>query len=830
MIFNVMISNVAYKSKPTTKTEWQTISNSFQETEMNFEQFSEAVLTRSWSPTVYKNARRVDNFQKANMLALDIDSGISSNEVISILERHNIHANIVYQTLSSTKEQERFRICVILDTAITNVIEYKRLTRSLNALIGGFGDKKCIEPARFYLKGAEITHKDTTINKLSDVVEVLNCVTIAVDFGKKRQLVTKYASNDVAKNTKKILAFDYQEAVNKIQILNDFVSGVWLYHVELFGLATNLVHISGGMSWMRQVMQKHNELGNTFYTENNFAILDYVKYRNYNPQGLKEFSKHSQDWAYTNILTAITKSRGYVDTTNFKDVRIPLEVAEYQSNLYTDTFLNNPVIGQIKLNLAATGVGKTQHIVDYIKSNPNTSLLVAFETHDLKDEFAKKLKDLGVEFKSTPRIPIELSQKAVTQLEYYFANGYSEAGLQFLRSLRNGKIESHEGVQQDVLLIQKYFEDTLECYDYDGIVLTTHTRAANGNFKADRYIFDECPMANIARMSVFQISNLISYKSPFYPFIISEEPRDEKGNIIPTYIYPVEVREVYNKVIKKISKIRNFLLDDVEIRKVYDVSEVNDLNEDDIKLIKETIKSGHLQTNILEFLSSKSFVKSIHDDNRIHFVKDVGLRTDKAILILSATAAPAMYSMKFKERFDFFDTSFVETVGEQIQICDLSLSKSSLDNALKNKSEQLKALIGDRKVITHKNLKNKFDNSTEFHFGKASGSNVLEGQDIAVIGTQHLPEHTYFLIASWCGYHFNQEDHKLKMRDCEWNGIKFRFMTYENEILRAIQFSLIEAQLLQACGRSRIARFDCAILLLSNLPTRQSHRFLTQMI
>ena len=50
------------------------------------------------------------------------------------------------------------------------------------------------------------------------------------------------------------------------------------------------------------------------------------------------------------------------------------------------------------------------------------------------------------------------------------------------------------------------------------------------------------------------------------------------------------------------------------------------------------------------------------------------------------------------------------------------------------------------------------------------------------------------------------------------NGFRFMFRTFENLSLQAIQFALIERELIQAVGRARLLRYDAKVYLFSNFP------------
>lgn len=55
-----------------------------------------------------------------------------------------------------------------------------------------------------------------------------------------------------------------------------------------------------------------------------------------------------------------------------------------------------------------------------------------------------------------------------------------------------------------------------------------------------------------------------------------------------------------------------------------------------------------------------------------------------------------------------------------------------------------------------------------------------------------------------------------------YNGYRFRFTTFDDEILRTIQFYIIETDLEQAVGRARLLRCDATVKLFSNFPLRQA--------
>ena len=70
---------------------------------------------------------------------------------------------------------------------------------------------------------------------------------------------------------------------------------------------------------------------------------------------------------------------------------------------------------------------------------------------------------------------------------------------------------------------------------------------------------------------------------------------------------------------------------------------------------------------------------------------------------------------------------------------------------------------------------------------------------------------------------YNGMKDKLIYHQVEHNGFKFWFYTYKNELMRRIQFWMIESELEQSVGRARLLREDCTVYLFSDFPLMQSN-------
>jgi hypothetical protein len=108
------------------------------------------------------------------------------------------------------------------------------------------------------------------------------------------------------------------------------------------------------------------------------------------------------------------------------------------------------------------------------------------------------------------------------------------------------------------------------------------------------------------------------------------------------------------------------------------------------------------------------------------------------------------------------------------------------------------------------------------HFGNTEGSNMFEGQDIAVVGTPHYPEFLYKLFAFSIGLEFDPKETMRRDYKASRNSYNFYFHTYNDDKLRDIHFWALESELEQAVGRARLLRNDCNVYLFSNFPLKQA--------
>ena len=205
------------------------------------------------------------------------------------------------------------------------------------------------------------------------------------------------------------------------------------------------------------------------------------------------------------------------------------------------------------------------------------------------------------------------------------------------------------------------------------------------------------------------------------------------------------------------------------------------------------------------------------EEDTVVFLKPAILKDMKYIMV-SATADEDICRKYFGEgRVEFYECKKAAFQGSLNQYPSKSMSRTSI---AKNPGV-IRRLMAHFNISADKVITFMRENIGPLHFGNTEGSNTLEGQDILVVGTPYHADFLYKLAALTLGLDFD-EDEKVSAQVVTHNGYKFRFTTFKDEGLRAIQFWMLESELEQAVGRARLLRNSCKVHLFSNFPLSQS--------
>ena len=768
----------------------------------DFQKITSQPLSFTWFGGTFTGSVCNENWYQQSVFALDFDKGlISVEDAIKRLNDIDIFPQLWYITLSSSKRLLKFRIVLFLDTPILYIQHRDNIVEGLLSMFPE-ADQSCNNAGRIFLGGIEshiINYNPISAQILLDRM-CINIITkdkgrvrnlnrptndSSCKLGEKEDLLysiyKKYQNsptgtsdfnssftNYVVGQTK----LDFEKARKNVKILDEFLKGTWLYHNELFGLATNMKYIRGGMKLMKNTMIKYNELGVTEYTENNFNILKYVNNVDYYPQVIHKFSKYKEDDELYDIISATKNIRGHIETIEPINKMSLLEAEKLFQESFTEAI--NDTANNIYLFVLPTAIGKTESLT-------NINATIAAPTNDLKNEIGERMK---VEYVKTPD-PIKFENESINRkIDYFYRIGKPKKVISVLHDITISDSSLYSDIDRNKA--SEYLNNVKKANNSNKAVLTTHARALYSSFNNDTIIFDEDPINSLIEIKQMDITDLrkISYQNNSASDLNNVIDMLESSNKMVIYPTPVMVINIEEMI--------------------------------------ENVSMASIETNVFDFFLSSYYMRDDIQPHIIHYVIKRQLPENKKIIILSATLSIYIYKKLFGERLKIIDIKDVEQLGEVIQYTKRSCSR----NTLKNYIRDVNQLIGDKPVLTFKSYGAKFNNAIdEMYFGNCSGYDSLKGKDIAVVGTPHRNNVQYLMTAKILEIDFKTTDITMSFQKIEHNGFRFMFYCFDNIELREIQLSFIESDLIQSVGRARTLREPARVEVYSNFPLRISDRF-----
>lgn len=770
--YKYSISPLAWTSKPP-KRKFGHITNSIRSTKSTIKKFSELIsppLSQCWSGGIFEGEVNNKNWREQAIIGLDFDSGKQTlEEVYDILDNYNIKPNLYYPTFSDRPEHPKFRVVIFLDEPITNKKKYKLIMDSLNLILDL--DKKCKDLSRRFLGGKNAVITSIIPANLEKFIASIQKISLdnyveSNDFSSEfsESLLDINSNNDFFSIKSTSIAeevrIDWENDFGKIKIMDEFRNGFWLTHEQLFGLALNLKYISGGLLRMKEVMLKYNNEGKTEYTENNYQMIEYVRKMNYFPMPVNKFSPFKEDNLIEDIPTFFKKKEKIKVIE--KEEKLTIKYVEKEFEKQFRDALSSPDLDTVYLFSVPTGIGKTQMLTNVERS------IIALPTNDLKNEVHNRMV---IPKTKSPDSIIFKDQSVHSLVQLYYKIGLPQKAAHIIRS-----IEKYTDNLDDITTAMEYLSQLEDCYDENRSVITTHKRFLNSqDLLHNTVIFDE-------------------------------DPLDSLMEIKETSIKDIAYLEFLNPSVRSFAEYLKGLENGIyETPAMFDVED----------LIKDCKSFSGFDSNVFEFFMSKYFFIN-RKNGKINYISRKDLPSDKKIIIMSATVPVELYKRLYPNRkFKVFDHRNVEQIGKVVQHTERSCSRISLEKFKEEISQKVTGLP----VITFKKFKHSFDSSCQdMHFFNCSGSDLLKGRDIAVVGTPHGSIIQYFLMAKMMGIEFEIKDGMMNNRTVRHRGFKFTFYCFENENLRDIQFHIIESNLVQAVGRARTLREDCTVSLYSNFP------------
>jgi hypothetical protein len=429
-----------------------------------------------------------------------------------------------------------------------------------------------------------------------------------------------------------------------------------------------------------------------------------------------------------------------------------------------------------------TGLGKTE-IINKTELPEKCSIVT-------KDHGAGRNITVGTHF---PKIPDDLLQ----YLEGHYALGVKGAWKYVLRE--------NKDLTRDPSAIE-YFRKLKIASDSPRKVITQARFFHDKKLSlGDSIIFDECPMGYLMQSHSITIDSVKRLKILLGKFLWNSL---ENG-----------LAEFLDKILS------------LQENTVLGLSP--DSYEAERKSLEEFIEEGRVREfagagNLMSLLRAKCITR---DKFFFYTMIQNDLPADIPISIFSATPDIESYKAMFGDRLKVYEFSDIEPAGKLIQFVSHSYSNSSLSEPARQNA--IAEILNNDflakhqfKFLSHKSMHTLFPDKIAGHFGALESRRDFEGNNIAVIGTQNIPEFLLRLKAHALGYPVEtiKSYSEVDMTLTQYRGMEFYYKVLStDERIKNLQLHFAWDQLMQAVGRARYYSYDSTVLLFSNLPLKEFH-------
>jgi len=801
----------------------------------------------TFTTATFKNRKRnKENFEQQQLFALDFDGGISFEEIQNRAKDYNLPILFAYDTFRS-KNHNRFRIVFLNDVSVHDPKVAETMLKGLHTIFPE-ADPACKDISRMYFGGKELLYFDASLPEINIADLFMNLSLHLKDkYGPthyKRELA-KFSNDtgialtgkgfldvsvtdedakdigmiDVGKNSPKTIMLintdgeklprsysiqmgqhtsTYGEKKSpkihkphrskvlehirtKCKLYQEFESGSRrLPHMERAGLATNIIHIESGASAFAKTLRLNNYYPSEPKKYGNWDY--YLKYfqqmydsSGCSPQRCEKFCPHKDKCDHgKNILSSVSVGYHQMERlANYVETFVPLSEAEAN---FEKKFISAMQAQDTQFHIlkAQTALGKTETILRVIK-NSGAKILIAVPTNILKHEVFERAAAMDIEMVESPSIrefKDELPDHIWQDVEQLYASGKSV--MPYINKIID---EDGEGAK----LFKRYKRELEEFNDADGCVITTHKRLLNmDTSKYDVVIVDEDIIFNsiipnntdISRHDLKQLLKKLTANDPL----------------------AVKIKKMFKSLkTKEFFKLPRVTCN----RKSYD--------------------GINIGVDIPSLCAATHFCYR-EDDDCVSFYNKVKFDEDTKFIMVSATVDETICGYYFGDRVNFHECAKAKYEGTLNQYYDRSMSRSAItkDPAI---IDRIKKWSGFKHTISYKTL-----HLNNLYFGNLAGCDYLKGENIDVIGTHHQPEWKYKLFAHALNLDADLDEKLKPHKTVTHNGYRFKFTTYDDEILRSIQFYMLESESEQAVGRARLLRCpEGTVYLYSNFPLCQAN-------
>lgn len=858
MIVTCSFDGVAYEYKPTKEDTIEITRRLSVASGMLIELAQEVSTGCTFAPGVFDGERKNANWRYQELFAIDIDSGMTLDELLAVAERYNIYPAFIYETFSS-EHKDRFRPVFVAPERVT---DYRVRTVIQAALLAIFSkaDASCQDGARMFFGGKGLLYEN--YGARIDLEALLAGVYAALKERDSAHLnralngFCELTGLNMVNGAPHVIFGEIAGSLTNLLVTNPVVSPHSTH------LAGALFHFSVDENTLRQQTGKKavkttptNTKVERDYEKDVVQDVDWDALIKACPV-VKDFMAggdvhHDVTWA---VATNFIRLRGG-ESTFYEGLakREAYDISKWQGQI--------AYIKKVGYLPAAYKGAKLSPYYPTAHEDTGAASIVQLAQFDKK----------RIQVLHTPETKdIDMVYQDVETLTHGWFEGDTPGVTVIRADTAAGKTEAMARVIDAPCIIaaptHALKDEIAERFRAKGKVVMVAPELPASLPAIDRAIIDRYYATGMPNKAAFHLRKLarsdadvatyvasIDALSTFNGIIVCTHQRlpfleskihnvviDE--DILPTLISMDTVAygdlHTLKEALKRKSGFNAKERDTDASRYIQRVIDLVDRTEGTLarlpthafahfnKIEDAVAKAPKISSNVLDFLRSSCFINS--GKGYIQYAKRKELAGNKRYLVLSATVNRRLYDLAFGNA-TYHDTPPATLKGELVQYPRYSFSRTTLKEDL-NPGEPDKRLAYYHQhapvaapVITFKDFKHLFDTaSDDLHFGKLVGIDKYAGQEIVVIGTPHYNPETYLLVAGALNAEvktYELSEDTLEMRIINRNGFRFGFFCYpEQSILHEIQLSLIEGELIQAVGRARLARFDTRVFLFSNLP------------
>ena len=156
--------NKTFKNKPR-HSQFKTIGRTFQNVDVSHRELAQLIHEGySFCSQIKNNWKKASNFLCADYLAVDIDHGVTLDEILND-EYTQKYCSFIYTTVNHSEENNRFRIIFELEEGIEDGQRMKHALSGISKKYGG--DPSCTDPCRMFYgaEGCDVHYIDKTLSK-----------------------------------------------------------------------------------------------------------------------------------------------------------------------------------------------------------------------------------------------------------------------------------------------------------------------------------------------------------------------------------------------------------------------------------------------------------------------------------------------------------------------------------------------------------------------------------------------------------------------------------------------------------------------------------------